>query len=442
MCKVISNFSSNFKLLAIVLTLLSLTITISSSSSSSLLSSSLSLVQVFVIGANDLESSCLPGTINITHCSSHVASTSYICPDLDSALEYIINAAQYGNISVAHVCLPSGYFTLTSPQYLNVSITLTGVINQSIIQCDYDSNNTIATSEDELQFTLSFSRVSFVRFDGVQFKSCPQPLRITLAEDVMISNSRFERFSEGVFDIFNSNNITIVNSSFVNNYGTGTVLIPFRGNTGAVAIGYNNAEPTAVDPLVSVDHCVFVNNSADVSAESMVTSNNVIAAGVFTGRGGSLGLFIRYSFRSVSALISDSEFRNNYAESFAGAMYVVLSGDTTQHNVTVQDCLFVTNRANRGAGGVIFVFFSNGLRSRPLTATAFNCKFIGNSADTGGGIYIFPEYTIGGEGNIVFIENCTFAENEATLFGGAIATAIYSLFQTRHLLPLHHIINW
>ena len=428
------SYSSNFKHLMIALTLLSLIATILSS-----------LVQVSINSVYDVESSCTSrSSVNLTHCNSPGDDfTSYICPDLDSTLEYINNATQYGNISIAHVCLPSGYYTLTSPRYLNVSVTLTGLINQSIIQCDYDSNKNIATSEDELQFTLSFSRVSFVRFDCVQFESCPQPFRITLVDDVMISNSRFERFSEGVFDIFNSHNITIVNSSFIDNYGTGTVLIPFRGNTGAVAVGYNNNKPSPVtNPLISVKHCVFVNNSADVSAESRRTSSNVIATGVFTGRGGGLGLFLNDSFRNISASISNSEFIDNYAASLAGGIYVGLDGDANQHNVTIQDCQLATNRANLGAGGMIIVFFSNGLRTLPMTATVFNCNFTRNSAETGGGMYIFPEYTKGGEGNVVLIETCTFEENEAFIFGGAIATAIYSLFRSRDLLPLHQIINW
>jgi len=380
----------------------------------------------------------------MTHCNNASDDfSSYICPDLDNALEYINNVTQYGNISVANVCLPSGYFTLTSPRYFNVSVTLTGLINQSIIQCDYDSNKNIATSEDELQFTLSVSRVSFVRFDGVQFKSCPQPLRVTLVDDVMISNSRFERFSESVFDIFNSNNITIVNSSFIDNYGTGSVLLPFRSNTGAVAIGYNRNDPLPIfTPTILVEHCLFMNNSAAVSTESMHTSTNTIASGVFTGRGGSFGVFVQDPVRSVSAWIIDSEFIDNHANSFGGAMYVTLNGDKNQHNVTLQGCQFINNRANLGAGGMLIMFFSNGDRRNPTTATLSSCYFAQNYAEVGGAMYILPEYSLGGGSNVVFIDNCTFEDNEATLFGGAVTTAIYSVFRSTDLFPLHHIVNW
>ena len=341
------------------------------------------------------------------------------------------------------MCLPSGYFTLTSPRYFNVSVTLTGLINQSIIQCDYDSNKNIATSEDELQFTLSVSRVSFVRFDGVQFKSCPQPLRVTLVDDVMISNRRFERFSESVFDIFNSNNITIVNSSFIDNYGTGSVLLPFRSNTGAVAIGYNRNDPLPIfTPTILVEHCLFMNNSAAVSTESMHTSTNTIASGVFTGRGGSFGVFVQDPVRSVSAWIIDNEFIDNHANSFGGAMYVTLNGDKNQHNVTLQGCQFINNRANLGAGGMLIMFFSNGDRRNPMTATLSSCYFAQNYAEVGGAMYILPEYSLGGGSNVVFIDNCTFEDNEATLFGGAVTTAIYSVFRSTDLFPLHHIVNW
>ena len=429
--------STNFRYWIILLVLVTLSLNTEVSLSSP--------VQVSVDNIYVGESICISSDrLNMTHCNSPGDDfTSYSCPDLDSTLEYINNATQYGNISVAHVCLPSGYFTITSPRYLNVSVTLTGLLNQSIIQCDYDSNKNIATSEDELQFTLSFSRVSFVRFDCVQFESCPQPLRITLVDDVMISNSGFERFSEGVFDIFNSNNITIVNSSFIDNYGTGTVLIPFRGNTGAVAVGYNRNDPLPiVTPTILVEHCLFVNNSATVSAESMRTSTSTIATGVFTGRGGGFGVFVQDSIRNVSIWTIDSEFIDNYAFSFGGGMYVALNGDKNQHNSTLQYCQFINNRANLGAGGMLIVFLSNGDRRNPMTATFSNCYFARNYAETGGAMYIFPEYSLGGDGNVAFIDNCTFEYNEASSFGGAVATAIYSVFRSTDLLPLHHIVNW
>ena len=390
------------------------------------------------------KSSCVLGSINLTHCNSPGNDfTSYICPDLDNALEYINNVTQYGNISVAHVCLPSGYFTLTSPQYFNVSVTLTGLINQSIIQCDYDSNKNIVTSEDELQFTLSFSRVSFVRFDGVQFRSCPQPLRITLVDDVMISNSRFERFSESVFDIFNSNNITIVNSSFIDNYGTGSVLIPFRGNTGAVAIGYDNDKPSCiVNPTILMEYCLFINNSAIVTTKSLRTSTDILSNGVFPSRGGGFGLFMRESIQNISAKIVNCHFANNYAFSFGGGVYVVFNGDVNQHVVVIDSCHFVNNTGRLGAGGTLFIYFANGDISFPMTAIIRSCHYVGNKGETGGAMYIFPEYSLGGDGNIAFIDNCTFEDNEASSYGGAIATAIYSLFRYQSLLPLYHITNW
>ena len=428
------HLTANFKQLTIALTLLSL---ITTTSSSSL------LIQVYNDSAYNVESICTRSSINLVHCSSLSGEfSSYVCPDLDSALEYINNVTQYGNISVAHVCLPSGYFTLTSPQYFNISVTLTGLINQSIIQCDYDSNKNIVTSEDELQFTLSFSRVSFVRFDGVQFKSCPQPLRVTLVDDVMISNSRFERFSESVFDIFNSNNITIVNSSFIDNYGTGTVLIPFRGNTGAVSVGYDNDKPSrVVSPTILIQYCLFINNSANTTAESSRSATNLVSDNEFTGRGGGFGLFMKESVQNITAVIKDCKFISNFAVSFGGGVYVAFNGYINQH-VVFKDCQFQGNTAGMGAGGACILFLSIGARKLPLSSTFYDCNFTQNSAENGGAIYIFPEYTTGGDGNVVFIENCTFEENKASSNGGAVATTSYALFRPTGLLPVYQIINW
>ena len=222
----------------------------------------------------------------------------------------------------------------------------------------------------------------------------------------MISNSRFERFSESVFDIFNSNNITIVNSSFIDNYGTGSVLIPFRGNTGAVAIGYDNDKPSCiVNPTILMEYCLFINNSAIVTTKSLRTSTDILSNGVFPSRGGGFGLFMRESIQNISAKIVNCHFANNYAFSFGGGVYVV------------------------------FISF-------PMTAIIRSCHYVGNKGETGGAMYIFPEYSLGGDGNIAFIDNCTFEDNEASSYGGAIATAIYSLFRYQSLLPLYHITNW
>ena len=378
--------------------------------------------------------------INVTEYSSF---TSYTCPDLDSALNHI--TATTNNFSFAHICLSSGNFTLRKSWSLNISVVLTGDnLYPSVIQCQYNDKQNIGIAEtaDQLKYVLFFHNVQFVRLEFVQFESCPQPLRIELSYNVSILNCAFTNFSEAVLDIYNSAHVTITNSNFSNNSGSGNVLLPFRGNTGAVAIGYNKEKSISItNQTILVQNCLFTNNRANVSTQSFLTSSNIVAQGIFTGRGGGVGLLINESFHNVTALITDCRFVNNFVSSFGGGVYVVFNGTSTQHKVTVDNCQFINNTGTLGAGGINIAYLTNGEFNYPITAIIRNSYFFGNQGETGGATYIFPASTFGGDGNVAFIENCFYENNEASNFGGAIAAATYSLFRTKELLPLYRIYN-
>ena len=382
--------------------------------------------------------------INITEYSNF---TSYTCPDLDSALNHITTASN--NFSFAHICLSSGNFTLRKSWSLNISVALTGHtadvnLYPSVIQCQYNDNQStrVSLATDQLKYVLFFHNVQFVRLESIQFESCPQPLRIELSYNVSIFNCTFTNFSEAVLDIYNSLHVTIANSNFSNNSGTGNVLLPFRGNTGAVAIGYNEEKSISItNQTILVQNCVFTNNRAAVSTQSFLTTSNIVAQGMFTGRGGGLGLLINESSHNITALIADCRFVNNFASSFGGGVYVLFNGTSTQHKVTVGNCQFINNTGTLGAGGVNIGYLTNGELNYPMTAIIQNCYFFGNQGKIGGAILIFPASAFGGEGNVAFIQNSTFEKNEAANFGGAIAAATYSLFKARELQPFYCISN-
>ena len=407
-------------------------------------------VFIYISNSNNSENNCSLINLDETLCDINVTEysnfTSYTCPDLDSALNYITTTSS--NFSFAHICLSSGNFTLTKSWSLNISVALTGHtadnLYPSVIQCQYNDNQStgISLTADQLKFVLFFHNVQFVRLEFVQFESCPQPLRIELSYNVSILNCVFINFREAALDIYNSAHITIANSNFSNNSGTGNVLLPFRGNTGAVAIGYNKEKSISItNQTILVQNCVFTNNRANISTQSFLTSSNIVARGIFTGRGGGLGLLINESFHNITALIADCQFISNFASSFGGGVYVVFNGTSTQHRVTVENCQFINNTGTLGAGGMNVAYLTNGELNYPMTAMIQNCYFFGNQGETGGAMYIFPASTLGGDGNVAFIENCFYENNEASNIGGAIAAATYSLFRAKELLPLYRIFN-
>ena len=401
-----------------------------------------------LIYVDNSESDCSSTNFNETLCNVDITEysniTSFTCPDLDNAFNYISTTTS--NFSFAHICLLSRNVTLRKSWSLNISLVLTShTTDQSLIQCHDDDdiqNTSIATTADELDYMLYFHNVQFVRLEFVHFENCPQPLRIELSYNVSILNCVFTNFREAVIDIYNSAHVTITNSNFSDNSGTGNVLLPYRGNTGAVSIGYNKIKSISItNETVLVQNCLFINNRANASAQSFLTSSNIVARGVFTGRGGALGLLVNESFHNVTALITNCQFLNNFASSFGGGVYTVFSGTGTQHRVTVDNCHFINNTGVLGAGGINIAYLTNGEPNYPITAVIQHCHFFGNQGETGGAAYIFPASRLGGDGNVAFIENSTFENNEASSFGGAIAAATYSLFRAKELLPLYQISN-
>ncbi len=211
----------------------------------------------------------------------------------------------------------------------------------------------------------------------------------------------YRMFSEAVLDIYNTPRITLLGCVFFNNSGTGISRNSFRGNTGAVSIGFNNVEldqQADGQPQVFVSNCNFTRNRA--TAESFFRStNSAFFSRIFTGRGGGLGLFVNESLHYINALISDNHFQDNYARSFGGGLYMVIFGANTQNMFLVRRNTFVDNTALLGAGGLLMTFFSVGVRGTPHTTIISDCTFSGNMGESGGAVLTY----IADEGNVGLI---------------------------------------
>ena len=190
-----------------------------------------------------------------------------------------------------------------------------------------------------------------------------------------------------MLDIYNCLSTSLINSSFVDNTGSGISNSSYRGNTGAVSIGFNNVPDHVQNVLVS--GCNFTNNSA--TARSVFrTSSQAFSSQIFSGRGGALGVFINESFYNISVVISDSRFEHNYARSFGGSMYLLFTGFNTQHTINVDRTWVISNMAVLGGGGVQLSYISNGIPSSPHMMNFTDCVFDGNRGVAGGGMYVYP----------------------------------------------------
>ena len=194
-----------------------------------------------------------------------------------------------------------------------------------------------------------------------------------------------------MFDVFDCSNISITHSSFVDNSGTGISRYSYRGNTGAVSIGYNNIPITASEVLAEIRHCNFTNNRA--TAERQVrTSSSAFGSRIFSGRGGGVGVFYNESYHDVVVRITDNNFRDNYARSFGGAVYLNMFGEGTQNIHVLERNTFVNSFAVLGGGAILNTFFSNGVVGKPHSTFISDCVFKGNAGQTGGALFVNPAY--------------------------------------------------
>ena len=230
--------------------------------------------------------------------------------------------------------------------------------------------------------------------------------------------------------------------TFTNNYGTGIINEPFRGNTGALAITYNYLGSSASNPNVRVTGSMFANNSVYPNM-TFRTPDEVFESGVLTDRGGGMAIFVREDHFNVSALVSGCYFVKNQVRGYGGAMYILFNGFGA-HSALVMDNDFNSNEAVMGGGGVILVG-TNGTLDAPHTFNVKECAFMKNQATFGAGLY----YSINLDGertNIIGIQNITFVANglldQQNGFGAAIAVDVADNFEEKESYPVNTISDW
>ena len=236
-----------------------------------------------------------------------------------------------------------------------------------------------------------------------------------------------------MFDIHNCINVTVSDCYFLNNYGTGIILERFRGNTGALAITYYNINTSLDDPTIIVSGCTFTNNSAD--SMEITHSTKVLLTGIFRGRGGSMGIFINEPNFNIRARVINCSYINSYAREIGGGLYILATGRS--HNVSIEESLFLLNRAIRIAGGLIFYGSrSNSNFSKPHTFLVTQCQFESNSAAVGGALFFGGDRRI-----VVHINQCKFIGNILTdqKDGTGAAFSNANLISDKHNI---HITDW
>lgn len=207
---------------------------------------------------------------------------------------------------------------------------------------------------------------------------------------------------------------SIINSTFINNYGwdggaiflddnaTGTITDCIFYNNSA---GYGGAIFQVTNSTTKIKNCIFNNNNARISPVYgyggaimySLDSKGIIENSNFTNNSATLCAGAIVFLQGASVIISNSNFNNNSAPQ-GGALYHM-----DYANTTISNSIFTNNTAKTKGGSIYYTWSHN---------TLLNSTFINNVANDGGAIYNYK-----GSKNI--IDNSSFINNSAKN-GGAI----------------------
>lgn len=215
-------------------------------------------------------------------------------------------------------------------------------------------------------------------------------------------------------------NATIDGFAIMGGSGLGTVP-----SGGGVAV---------VDRTATISNCLFKANRipgyggalSTITADGTKITNCTFTENAVGSNGGAI-----YNEGSTAILISDCTFLKNSANDSGGAIHNV------KGSVTIDRCLFQTNKAGTGIVGV-----AGAVLNEEATATITNCTFMGNEAPSGAGIFNYASTvriegclfaqcgtntTRGGgvynNGGAVQINACLFQDNVVADVGGALITS-------------------
>jgi len=234
-------------------------------------------------------------------------------------------------------------------------------------------------------------------------------------------------FKEAVFDIFNCQTVQLVQLLFHSNMGQKVFFEKFRGNTGAVAVGYREYPSYLNEPHVTISHSQFINNKVDLvpEAKNFTSAESVLTNSVFPARGGSLGILINESVANVTLNVNDCLFARNYAQFYGGAIFSVTNGYEVQHNQSFDRIRVISNSAGVGAGGVFVAFISaTQVYVPPHSALFTDCLFHDNVGVAGGAMFVLTSYI----GNSLIVVTFYFLI--------IIACMIIVLYNNAHTYPL------
>lgn len=230
-------------------------------------------------------------------------------------------------------------------------------------------------------------------------------------------------------EISNSPFILIDGCQFTNNTSQGIGMERFSGNSGGVAVGYDDSERPAyfrnLTPEILVQRSTFSDNRAIADSQFVYGVSYVLSERLYNQRGGAMAVYIGTPGYDVQLVIEECTFERNNAQDSGGAVYMYLSGEGSQHSIWITETTFVENVGPDG-GGLEITQFTNTVAAleNPYLVYITNCQFLRNRGRFGGG---YKSIQIGTYLNNVTVVNTTFVGNEALVGSALYLQSIYSV---------------
>ena len=218
----------------------------------------------------------------------------------------------------------------------------------------------------------------------------------------------------GALNIYNCLNVTVVDTIFTDCINQGRFLEPYRGNSGALSIGFEMESKQAKSYII--ENCTFNASFALANYTRQSSSTELALKNIFNGRGGGLALIFNAT-SSITVQVIGSTFYGNKAAFAGGAIMVFLEEDIGNSDILIEGNFFLENCADRG-GGIAFALFS-GSSLGPNTLNVTSNVFESNKATRAAGLFVIPAYN--GMNNVtISLDNSSFRNNEG------LSTVVFS----------------
>ena len=312
---------------------------------------------------------------------------------------------------------------------------------------------------------VTFDHIDSLKIINIEFTNCGILHNVSDSSKIIFKSA---------ISIYNSRNVTILNTHVVDSDGSGLVLMnnhmvniehsSFIG--GSMKTNYSDFNDVSIsggggifiaficslsikslnfnssyckDSTVLIRYGHFIDNHAKrFKNGTMFSDSTSCIDNVFSGlnKGGGISLILRNTSMN-NVIVLNSELKNNKAQ-WGGGFRVIVCSNATDNVINLQHSELESNSvaADRGGGGITAGFV--GSRVIGNTVNVHSVMLTGNHALYGGGVSLFTYLE---DNNTFNISNCTWKQNYAHYGAAFYASPQIKDIIGKNILPQLNFIN-